>query len=77
MVLKGVTNTVAAELSADLEAAGWHGDRPRVRRRLRDPGESPARVVRSAWIASFNPGLGWSDPGFGDSDPMDWDLWDD
>jgi hypothetical protein len=72
-----VTGAVAQELAAELDVAGWFGDRPAVRRRLRDPGAPPAEVVRSAWIASFNPGLGWSRPDFGDSDPVGWALWDD
>lgn len=72
-----VTGEVAEHLSVELEEAGWHSDRPVTRRRLRDAGSAPEQVVRSAWIASYNPGLGWSDAGFGISDPMDWDLWDD
>ena len=71
-----MTGSVAEHLSAELEEAGWYSDRPSIRRQLRDPGLGPKRVVRSAWIASFNPGLGWTDLEFGDSDPLSWRLWE-
>ena len=70
-----VARHVAPQLQDDLEAAGCFSDRPTKRRRLLDPGKPPERVVRSAWIASYNPGLGISIPGFGSSDPMEWRLW--
>ena len=72
-----VTGAVASNLLAEMASAGVHRTRPADRRRLRDPGAPPARVTRSAWIASYNPGLGWSDPAFGDSDPLNWALWTD
>lgn len=69
---------VGAELAVDLEEVGWFEPRASGVRRLRDPGELPNDVRRSAWLAKFNPGLSVGpDAVFADSDPVTFYEWDD
>ena len=73
-----IGDTVAGELAADLEAAGWYRPRPNSRRRLRNSGPQPAEVRRVAWLARFNPGLSVGPTAvFDDSDPISFYSWND